>query len=233
MMNDPMHDSTTDHPYRAAPAPRTFDPERARVPYDGQTRMGLRISSGLAHARIVIDPAARDLLAIEAGDGLRPRIRIVAGEIVLTWRVSFGDWLRGVFTAGLDDLTIVLHPAVEWTVAIRGGLSNLECDLSAGAVAGIDIAGGCSHVLFDLPQPTAIVPVRISGGASCVGLRRPAEAGVAFVGAGGVSMLRLDDRGFDAIGGAARLDTGNVGGGTPHYELSISGGASDLAIVSR
>jgi hypothetical protein len=88
-------------------------------------------------------------------------------------------------------------------------------------------------VRFDLPQPTAIVPIRISGGASCVGLRRPAEAGVALGVGGGISMLRLDDRGFDAIGGAARLDTGNAGGGAPHYELSISGGASDLAIERR
>ena len=233
MMIDPTHDSTTDHPYRTAPAPRAFDAESARVPYDGQTRMRLTISSGLAHARIVIDPAARDLVAIESGDGPRPRIRLAAGEIALTWRVSFGDWLRDMFTAGLDDLAIVLHPAVEWTVAIRGGLSHVECDLSAGAVARIDIAGGCSHVRFDLPLPTAIVPIRISGGASCVGLRRPAEAGVTVGIGGGIAMLRLDDRGFDAIGGAARLDTGNVVCGTPHYELSISGGVSDLAIERR
>jgi hypothetical protein len=233
MMIDPTHASTTDHPYRTAPAPRTFDPERARVPYDGQTRMRLTTWSGLAHARIVIDPAARDLVAIESGDGPRPRIQLAAGEIALSWRVSFADWLRDVFTAGLDDLTIVLHPAVEWTVAIRGGLSHFACDLSAGTVARIDIAGGCSHVLFELPRPTAIVPIRISGGASCVGLRRPAEAGVTVGVSGGISTLALDDRGFDAIGGAARLDTGNVDGSTPHYELSISGGASDLAIERR
>jgi hypothetical protein len=247
MMLDPTHDSTSEHPYRTAPAPRTFGPESARVPYDGQTRMRLTISSGLAHARIVIDPAARDLVAIERGVGPRPRIRLAAGEIALTWRESFGGWLCNVFTAGLDvftaglnvltagldDLAIVLHPAVEWTVAIRGGLSHLECDLTAGAVARIDIAGGCSQVLFDLPQPTAIVPIRISGGASRVGLRRPAEAGVTVGVGGGISMLRVDDRRFNAIVGAARLDTGNVGDGTPHYELSIIGGASDLAIECR
>jgi hypothetical protein len=233
MFVDPMYASSPDHPYRTAPASHLFDPEPTRVPYDGQTRMRLTISSGLANARIVVDPAARDLVAIESGDGPRPRIRLAAGEIALAWRVSFGDWLRDVLTAGRDDLAIVLHPAVEWTIAIRGGLSRLDCDLSAGAVARIDIAGGCSQVLFDLPQPTSIVPIRISGGASHVGLRRPAEAGVTVGVAGGISMLRLDDRGFDAIGGAARLDTGNFAGGTPHYELSISGGASDLAIDRR
>ena len=233
MMIDPTHDSSTDHPYRTAPASRMFDAEGVCVPYDGQTRMRLTISSGLAHARIVIDRAARDLVAIECGDGPRPRIRIAAGEIALSWRVSFGDWLRDMLTAGRDEVAIVLHPAVEWTVAIRGGLADLECDLSAGSVARIDIAGGCSNVLFDLPLPTTIVPIRISGGASRVGLRRPAEAGVTVGVGAGTSMLWLDDRGFDAIGGTARFDTGNVGGGTPHYELSISGGASDLAIERR
>ena len=82
-------------------------------------------------------------------------------------------------------------------------------------------------------MPAAIVPIRISGGASRVGLRRPAETGVTVGVGGGLAMLRLDDRGFDAIGGAARLDTGNVAGGTPRYAVSISGGASDLAIERR
>lgn len=233
MMFDPTHDSTTDHPYRAVAPVHAFDPEHTRVPYDGQTRMRLTISSGLAHARIVVDPAAHDLVAVECGDGPRPRIRVAAGELALRWRVSLGDWLRDVLTAGRDDVAIVLHPAVEWTIAIRGGLADLECDLSAGAVARIDIAGGCSHVRFDLPLPTAVVPIRISGGASHVAVRRPAEAGVRVGVDGGLATFRLDDRGFDAIGGAVRLDAGNVAGDAPHYTLSISGGASDLAIERR
>ncbi|HEX3476862.1 MAG TPA: hypothetical protein VHT91_17675 [Kofleriaceae bacterium] len=233
MMIDPTHptsDSTPDHPYRTAPAPRTFDPDCSRVPYDGQTRMRLTISSGLAHARIVIDPAARDLLAIECGDGPRPRIRLAGGELALSWRRMLGDWLRDMFMPSPDDVAIVLHPAVEWTVAIRGGLSQVELDLSAGTVARIDIAGGCSQVLLDLPPPAAVVPIRISGGASHLGIRRPAEAGVGLGVAGGIAMLRLDDRSLDAIGGAAQLDTGDVTRGVPHYELTIAGGASDLSI---
>ena len=226
-------DSTTDHPYRTAPAPRTFDPDSSRVPYDGQTRMRLAISSGLAHARIVIDPAARDLLAIECGDGPLPRIRLAREELALTWRRSFGDWLRDVLTPGLGDVAIVLHPAVEWTVAIRGGLSQVELDLTAGTVARIDIAGGCSDVLLDLPLPAAVVPIRISGGVSHLAVRRPAETGVGRGVAGGISMLRLDDRSLDAIGGAAQLDTGDVTRGAPHYELTIAGGASELSIELR
>jgi len=229
----PTHDSTTDHPFRTAPAPRGFDPGGSRVPYDGQTRMRLMIWSGLAHARIAIDPAARDLLAIECGDGPRPRIRLAGGELALSWRHSFGDWLRDLFAPGFGDVAIVLHPAVEWTVAIRGGLSGAELDLSAGTVARIDLAGGCSNVLLDLPAPAAVVPIRISGGVSHLGIRRPAETGVGLGVAGGIAMLHLDDRSLDAIGGGAQLDTGDVARGVPHYELTIAGGASDLSIERR
>jgi hypothetical protein len=231
MMIDPTCDSTTDHPYRTPPG--ILDPDSPRVPYDGQTRMRLTIASGLAHARIVIDPEASDLLAIECGDDSRPRIRLAAGELAVTWRASFGDWLRDLFNPGIGDVAIVLHAAVEWTIALRGGLSDVECDLAAGAVARIDVAGGCSNVRFDLPLPTAVVPIRISGGASRVAVRRPSETGVGLAVGGGLAMLRLDDRSFYAIGGAARLDTGNVVREVPHYALTIAGGASDLAIERR
>lgn len=223
-------DATSDHPYRTAPAPRALAPDATRVPYDGQTRMRLTISSGLAHARIAIDPAARDLLAIEGSAHPLPRISLAGGELGLSTRRGFGDWLR-MFTSGVGDVEIVLHPAVEWTVAIRGGVSDTEIDLSAGGLARLDISGGCSDVRLDLPAPAALVPIRISGGASHLDVCRPADIGVRLGVSGGLSALHLDDRSFDAIGGTARIDSDGATRGTPHYELTISGGASDLAIL--
>lgn len=245
-MFDPTQDSTGDHPYRSAPAPRPFDPEAPRVPYQGESRMRLTIASGLAHTRLVVDPAARDLLSLElAAARARPRIQRLPGELALSWRSSFSEWLchtfaaGNVFTsglnfaAGLEDLVIVLHPQVEWTLAIRGGLSHVECDLSAGALARLDIAGGASHVRLDLPAPAASVPVRIAGGASHLGVRRPAGVGVALDVAGGLAELRLDERRFEAIGGPAQLETRDVAGEAPRYDLTIEGGACDLAIERR
>jgi hypothetical protein len=232
-----IHETTTppsDHPYRSAVEPSPLDGDGLRVPYRGQARMRLALASGLAHGFIVIDPAAQDLIAIQCGDGPEPRLRVVAGEIALGWRASsFGDWLRDALRPRDQGVAIVLHPAVEWTLAIRGGLAQFDLDLSAGTVARIDIDGGCSDVRFDLPLPRAAVPIRIAGGASRVLVQRPAETGVALAASGGMAGLGFDDQRFDAIGGSARLETRNTVSGAPRYDLQIQGGAADLAIERR
>ena len=219
----------SDHPYRSTVEP-TFDSNGLRVPYRGQTRMRLGLSSGLAHGRVSIDPAAQDLIAIRCGDDLQPRLRVAADEIALSCHMSFGDWLRGAIRPSDVDIAIVLHPAVEWTLAILHGVAHCELDLSAGTVARIDITGGCSDVRFELPLPKTAVPIRIAGGASKLLVRRPADIGVVLAASGGMSALQLDDQRFDAIGGSARLVTRNSAPSAPHYDLQISGGASDLAV---
>jgi hypothetical protein len=240
-MLEPLHvssESAPDHPYRAAPP--AAEPDGMRVPYGGQRRMRLTLSAGLANARVVIDPEARDLLAIDHGFGPRPQIHLAGDELAVTWRRSFGDWLllfgdwtRDLFTSGHGEVAIVLHPSVEWTIEIKGGLSKVALELSAGAIAQLDIAGGCNQVLIDLPPPTSVVPLHISGGALKLGVRRPAEAAVALGVTGGVAKLRLDDWSFEAIGGVANLTTGDLPPDAARYQLTIAGGACDLSIERR
>lgn len=231
-----FYETTTellDHPYRAADPTPLFNDE-LRVPYRGETRMRLGLSSGLAHGRIVIDPAAQDLIAVHCGDGPAPRLRLVAGELALGWQsASFGEWLRGAFGGWSRDIAIVLHPAVEWSIAIRGGLAHAELDLTAGNLARLELSGGCCDVRFELPQPRAVVPIRISGGACRLTVQRPADAGVTLAASGGMAALRLDDQRFGALGGPTRLQTYNVAPDAPRYELQLSGGAADLTIERR
>ena len=222
------------HPFRTAPSRDTdVELEGLTVPYAGQTRMQLTIASGMADARVRIDPAATDLIAIDCGESIRPRIRVTPSELRVSWPRAIGSWLLAAFSGESRDIEIVLHPAVEWSLQIRGGLSHFEAHLAAGKLARLEVSGGVSSARFDLPVPTGIVPIRISGGASDLGLRRPADIGVAVAVRGGISNLRLDDQGFEAIGGGARLASGSVHGVTPRYALEISGGASDLHVVSR
>jgi hypothetical protein len=203
------------------------------VSYAGQTRMRLTITSGMSDACVRIDPDATDLIAIAYGGDLPPRLRVSSSELRVSWPATMWAWLRTALAGEDRDMEIVLHPAVEWSLQFRGGLSHFEADLAAGKLARLEVSGGVSNVRFDLPAPTGVVPVRISGGASDLGVRRPADIGVALAVGGGISSLRLDDQGFDAIGGSTRLAAGAVHGDTPRYALEISGGASNLQVVAR
>lgn len=210
---------------------RDAEPGGFSLPYAGQTRMRLTITSGLAEARLRIDPDARGLIAIDHGAGIPPRLRVSASELRVSWPMTIGSWLRAALAGDCRDIEIVLHPAVDWTLLIRGGLSRFEADLAAGKLARVEISGGVSDACFDLPASAGLVPIRISGGASELALRRPAGTGVALAVSGGLCGLRLDDQEFHAIGGGARLATGPCHG--PHYALELSGGASNLQVVPR
>lgn len=223
------------HPFRT---PRYRDADVGfddlTVPYAGQPRMRLTITSGMADARVRVDPDATHLIAIDCGEGTPPHLRVSPSELRVSWPAgTIESWLRAVLTGESRDIEIVLHPAVEWTLLIRGGLSRFEADLAPGKLARLEISGGVSDARLDLPPPQSVVPIRISGGVSDLALRRPADTGVALAVSGGISGLRLDDQGFDAIGGGARLATGPIQGDAPRYAVEISGGASSLHVVPR
>jgi hypothetical protein len=222
------------HPFRTVPYHEAgFELDSLRVPYAGQTRMRLSITSGVADARVRIDPDATDLIAIDYGEGTPPRLRVSGSELRVTWPSSIGSWLRAVLAGDDRDIDIVLHPAVEWTLQIRGGLSRFWADLACGNLARLEISGGVSDACLDLPPPGAVVPIRISGGVSDLTLCRPADTGVSLAVSGGIAGLRLDDQVFNAIGGEARLATGPVRGDAPRFAVEISGGASRLHVVPR
>jgi hypothetical protein len=222
------------HPFRNAPD-RQADAgsDGVTVPYAGQSRMWLTITSGMADARVRVDPDATDLIAIDCDEGAPPRLRVSVSELRVSWPVTIGSWLRAALTGEYRDIEIVLHPAVAWTLQVRGGLSRFEADLTSGRLARLEISGGISDARLDLPAPGAVVPIRISGGVSDLALRRPADTGVALAVSGGISDLRLDEQRFDAIGGCAHLAAGPVHGEAPHYAVEISGGASNLHVVPR
>ena len=222
------------HPFRAWPRhPAGAALDGLSVPYTGQARMRLTIASGLSDALVRVDPDVVDLIAIDCDESLSPRLRVSASDLRVSWPMTWGTWLRTVLAGGAGDIEIVLHPAVEWTVVVRGGLSRFEGDLAAGKLARFEISGGVSHASLDLPATGGTIPIRISGGVSDLGLRRPAATGVDLAVSGGISDLCLDDQSFNAIGGAARLTT-DAGRASPsRYAVEISGGASDLEIVAR
>src|SRR5690348_12055342 len=129
--------------FRGTPSDADGELDRLTVPYTGQPRMRLTVTSGMADARIRVDPEATDLLAIDSGDGIPPRVRVSGSELRVSWPFTFESWLRGLVGES-RDIEILLHPAVEWTLQIRGGLSRFEADLTRGKLEHLEISGGVS-----------------------------------------------------------------------------------------
>ncbi len=89
---------------------------------------------------------------------------------------------------------------------------------------------GCSDVDLTLPEPLRVVPVRLSGGASEVNIRRPAGVEARLSMKGGVSKLTFDEQSFDAVGGKLRLQSPGYGSASDRYEIEVSGGASEVTV---
>src|SRR5688572_31004938 len=97
-------------PYRTRSAPPT-DGSSLSIPYDGQTRMRLTVTSGMSSARLRVDPSADALVTIHH-DGGAPELRVAGSEVRLSCSSSLADWLRQVFRGHHRDDEIVLHPPV-------------------------------------------------------------------------------------------------------------------------
>ena len=218
-------DASNVYPTRSCPPPGA----PLSVPYTGQARMRLALGGGFANGRVRVDPDAIDLIRVDPDFGPVPRLHADSASVRLRWVPSFGDWARQWLSGEQFAPEIVLHPAVEWSLAIRGGLCAVHLDLADGRIASIDIDGGCSDVDLELPEISQSAPIRIAGGASQVVLCRPPHVGVSLAIAGGASELQLDDQAFDALGG--RIVLHGEGAGLPRYDIAVSGGASRLAIL--
>ena len=92
------------------------------------------------------------------------------------------------------------------------------------------LKGGIADLILTLPEPSGVIPIRLSGGAAKTSIRRPAGVEARLSVNGGVSKLTFDEQSFDALGGKVRLQSPGYDEATGHYEIEVSGGASELTV---
>jgi hypothetical protein len=67
---------------------------------------------------------------------------------------------------GRIGAVIQLNSAVKWKLRLVGGAAEQDVDMRAGGLAGIDLVGGASRAVLQLPTPKGTVRLTVSGGAS-------------------------------------------------------------------
>ncbi|MGZ3585229.1 MAG: MarR family winged helix-turn-helix transcriptional regulator, partial [Ktedonobacterales bacterium] len=94
------------------------------------------------------------------------------------------------------------------------------------------IKGGMSMIRLELPAPSGIIPIRISGGASEIVVRRPAGVAARVHLRGWVSTFVFDDQTFSDMGNNIRLQSRGYEGTGPCYDIEVSSSASMVTITS-
>jgi DNA-binding MarR family transcriptional regulator len=181
---------------------------------NGASRLTLRAASGM-----------EDLYRARF-EGTAPKVEVQDGTV--TFRYSrrlqlFGDWRR-------HSGEVLLNAAVPWEVEVRGGASRTEADFTGLELTSFVLKGGVSDLALTLPEPSGMVPIRLSGGASKVSVRRPAGVEARLSVKGGAATLTFDELSFDALGGKVRLQSHGYVEATDRYEIELSGGSSEITI---
>ena len=81
-------------------------------------------------------------------------------------------------------------------------------------------------------MPAGVVPIRISGGASEVIVRRPVGVAARAHLKGWVSTFVFEDQTFSNMGNNARLHSAGFDSAAPYYDIEITSSASMITITA-
>ena len=198
---------------------------QSHAPLTGVTAGRLEFTKGAAKVTLRADPALAELYQASF-EGPAPEITVSGGTVTVQQRRRFRpfDW-----RAQAADFK--LTTSVPWDVSLRGGMWKLDADFSGLQLTRLEVAGGASDIEIVLPAPVGVVPVRLSGGASKVTLRRPKGTEARAEVSGGATQLVFDDQRLGAVGGRTVLASGGFADAADRYEIRFTGGASQVTVA--
>ena len=202
------------------------DDVQSHAPLAGVTAGRLALTKGASKVGLKGDPSLTELYRANF-EGPAPEVTVNGGTVTVQQRRRFRpfDWRA-------QSADFILSAAVPWDISLRGGMWRLSADLSALRVTALEVTGGASDIEVTLPAPAGVVPVRISGGASKVTLRRPRGTEARAEVSGGASQLVFDDQRLGAVGGRTVLASGGFADATDRYEIRFTGGASQVTVAT-
>ena len=187
----------------------------------------LRFVRGASDVIIRADSSTGDLYHARF-DGAVPEVWTEGGVVNLRYPRFFHPFGRRGRTG-----KVVLNAAIPWHIEVRDSASKLTADLSQLKLGSFEVSGGASKVELTLPRVSGLAPVGILGGASNVVIHRPEGVATRVRIVGGSTNLTFEDQHFGAVGGEVSLQSPNYEGTPERYDITITGGASNVEIDTR
>jgi AcrR family transcriptional regulator len=198
-------------------APLDAEHGELRAPLGALDRGRLELTSGVADLTLRSDPALTELYAGRF-QGKLPTVQVQDGTVRIALRHRHLQLRR-------EAAELALNPAVWWDVDIADGAWRLHADLRGLHLGSIAVSGGVSDMTLLLPPPEGTVPVRLSGGAHKLTVRRPPGVAARVRVGAGASRLTLDTMHLGSVGGETRWETPDFGASPDRYDVEVDGGA--------
>jgi DNA-binding MarR family transcriptional regulator len=184
----------------------------------------LVVSSGLSRLTLRTDDKMGELYQARF-QGPVPSVTTQEGMVTIRYPRKL--WMLGGEQRVAE---IALSVAIPWRITIQGGASEVEALLGGLDLAGLEVKGGLSTIHLELPAPSGVVPIRISGGASEIRIRRPTGVAARVLLKGWASVLTLDDQTFSDLGNNVRLQSSGFELAAPHYDIQVASSASMVTL---
>lgn len=185
----------------------------------------LMFANGASKLTLRATPKIDDLFRARF-EGTSPKVEVEDGIVTVRYPRRF----FGFFNWRNQPGEVTLNTAVPWAIEVHGGASEIEADLTGVELTSFVFKMGQYRLDLTLPEPLGAVPIRLSGGASQVNIRRPAGVAARVSLKGGVGTLNFDAQHFGALGGKVLLKSPGYDGTSDRYEIEISGGADKITI---
>lgn len=195
------------------------------APLAGVKSGQLVVSSGISRLSVRADDAMAELYRARF-QGSAPSVVVKDGVVT----VRYPRRLLGL--SGEQRVAEVrLSTAIPWQITIQGGASDVEARLGDLNLAGLELKGGLSMIHLELPVPSGVVPIRISGGASQIIVRRPAGVAARAHLKGWASQFVFDDQTFNDVGNNVWQQSQGFDPTAPYYDIEVASSVSAVTIT--
>lgn len=196
------------------------------APLGGLESGRLVVSSGLTQLNLRAGKGMGQLYQASF-EGPQPNVKVKEGTVTIRYP-------RGVLVSlGMEKriAVVTLNNAIPWQIDIQGGAAVVTAELGHLKLSGLEVKGGMSAFNLELPVPRGVVPVRISGGASEIHVRRPAGVATRAHLKGWVSSFIFDDQMLSEMGNNAWLQSKGFNRHEPYYDIEVASSASSVVIT--
>ncbi|QBD80848.1 MarR family transcriptional regulator [Ktedonosporobacter rubrisoli] len=196
------------------------------APLEDISRAQLVIVAGLSELSLHARPKMAELYQARF-EGPVPKVTSKDGMVTIRYprRLLGLGKLQGT-------AEVSLNTTIPWQMSIQVAASEFNADLRDLVLSELEIKGSFNALRVELPAPSDVVPIQLTGAATEITVRRPAGTALRVHLKGWATSFVLDDQIFNNIGKNSRMLSSGFVPTAPYYDIEITGSSSNFVFTA-